>query len=142
MLCMSNRPAAPVLCSLREIEVGQALRVINETRGVELVSALALALGPISRLRGLLGRAPLAAEEGLLLRPCQAVHTFFMTYPIDVLFLDETGRVVGLRPELRPWRMTPFFGDALATLELASGRATATGTARGDRLRFERVGGA
>jgi len=140
MLAMSNRLAPPAAArSLPDITAGQALRVLNETRGVELVSRLALALGPVSRLRGLLGRAPLAEGEGLLLRPCQAVHTFFMTYPIDVLFLDERGCVVGLRPELRPWRMTPFFGDALATLELAPGRALATGTSLGDRLRFEAI---
>jgi hypothetical protein len=140
MLAMSNRSAFPGARSLRDITAGNALRVINETRSVELVSRLALALGPLRRLRGLLGRAPLAAEEGLLLRPCQAVHTFFMPCPIDVLFLDEGGRVVGLRSELRPWRVTPFFGDALATLELASGRVMATGTSGGDQLRFEVIG--
>jgi uncharacterized protein len=139
MLAMSNHSGPRSVLSLPGIAAGQALHVINQTRGVEIVSRLALALGPWSRLRGLLGRARLAEGEGLLLRPCQAVHTFFMRYPIDVLFLDEQGRVVGLRPELRPWRMTPFFGDALATLELPSGRVTAMGTLRGDLLRFELI---
>lgn len=137
MLAMSNHLRA--VLSLPGIASGQALRVINQTRDVELASRLELALGPWSRLRGLLGRARLAEGEGLLLRPCQAVHTFFMRYPIDALFLDEQGRVVGLRPHLRPWRVTPFFGDALATLELPSGRVTATGTSCGDILWFELI---
>jgi uncharacterized protein len=70
-----------------------------------------------ARARGLLGRPPLAANEALLLRPCRAVHTFFMRYPIDVVFLDRVGNVVAVREALRPWRVA-FAPRARAALEL------------------------
>jgi uncharacterized membrane protein (UPF0127 family) len=102
-----------------------------------LVEELALALGPWTRLRGLLGQPPLRSGQGLLLRPCRGVHTCFMRYAIDALFLDEAGVVVELARGLRPWRLSPVVGGALATLELCAGAATAT--RRGDQLRFVAV---
>ena len=59
-----------------------------------------------SRMRGLLARPPLAADasEALLIRPCASVHTVGMGYPLDLVFLDRQGQVVGLRERLRPWR--------------------------------------
>jgi len=129
---VSNQDPSPL-----SIRPGQRLRVVNLTRGELLVEELELALGPWSRLRGLIGRPALAPRAGLLLRPCRGVHTWFMRAAIDVLFLDEAGRVVALRPELRPWRMTPLFGEACCTLELAPGAIAASGTATGDQLGFE-----
>lgn len=74
-----------------------------------------------TRLRGLLCRAPLrAAVEGLLLVPCGGVHTFWMGYALDVVFLDADQRVLGWQRGLRPWRATGWRG-ARCTLELAAG---------------------
>lgn len=122
-----------------EIGDEQRLRVLNRTRGVVLVAELALALDPWGRLRGLLGRPAPAEQAALLLRPCRSVHTFFMRYPIDVAFVDRTGRVVGTAARLLPWRVTPYHGDARATLELAAGRLERTGTQPGDELCFLRT---
>jgi uncharacterized membrane protein (UPF0127 family) len=124
---------------LPRIAVGQRLRVVNQTRATVLVEELTLALGPWTRLRGLLGRPALRPDQGLLLRPCRAVHTCFMRYAIDALFLDETGAIVELALGLRPWRLSPVVGGALATLELRAGAAASTATARGDQLRFVAV---
>jgi uncharacterized membrane protein (UPF0127 family) len=117
---------------------GQQVRVRNATRQTELAASLYLALGPFSRLRGLLARPPLTAQEALLLRPCRGVHTCLMTYTIDVAFLSAEGRVVGVQPNLRPWHFTRLF-DALCALELCAGRLALTGTQAGDRLEFESV---
>ena len=117
---------------------GQRLKVENETRLTEVVRDLLLALGPWSRLRGLLGRS-LVSGQGLLLRPCRGVHTFFMGYPIDVIFLDKDGVVLALFAELRPWRATPFVDGACCALELAAGQASSTQTVVGDRLLFLKV---
>jgi uncharacterized protein len=121
---------------LDQIHVGQSLQVMLSSRALVLVEELFLALGPWSRLRGLLGYSPLLAFQGLLLRPCNGVHSFFMRFPIDVLFLDRGGQVVAMRPELRPWRMTPLFGEAYATLELAAGQIETTAVTVGDTVRF------
>jgi uncharacterized protein len=129
-----NQP--PLTCPDR-IERGQRLRVRNLDRGTVLVERLALALSPLSRLRGLLARPPLEEEEGMLISPCASVHTFFMGFPIDVLFLDGEGIVLEAREHLAPFRATAFVRGARSVLELRAGRASRTLTAPGDRLGFE-----
>lgn len=90
-----------------------------------------------TRTRGLLGRPPLAPGEGLLIEPCQSVHMFFMRYAIDVVFLDPEYRVVALRPELRPWRVTRYFRKAHAALELRAGAVAEAGLELDHQLALE-----
>lgn len=89
----------------------------------------------LTRLRGLLGRSRLRAEEGLLIRPTSAIHTCFMRFPIDVVFLDRQLVVVGVVTHLRPWRFAARRG-AKAVLELAAGEAGRRGIRDGERLRL------
>jgi uncharacterized membrane protein (UPF0127 family) len=86
-----------------------------------------------ARMKGLLGRRELPREEGLLLRPASAVHTFFMRFAIDVVFLDRELRVVAVRADLRPWRAAACRG-ARGVLELASGECARRGVRTGDRI--------
>lgn len=65
-----------------------------------------VAEGFLARARGLIGRPPPPPGEGLLIPHCNAIHTFFMSYPIDATFLDKEGRVVKTVRNIRPWR--PF----------------------------------
>ncbi len=76
-----------------------------------------------ARLGGLLAREPLQPHEALYLAPCNSVHTFFMRYPIDVAFLDGSGRVLKLVADLQPWRIAAC-GGARAVIELRSGEAS------------------
>jgi uncharacterized protein len=92
-----------------------------------------LATSRAERRRGLLGRDSLGASEGLLLTPCIAVHTAFMRFSIDVIFIDRNGRAVRVVPEVRPWRMTASL-RAHAVIELAAGTAAATDIQVGDLL--------
>ncbi len=85
-----------------------------------------------ARLRGLIGR-PLRAGEGLLLRPCHAVHTCFMSYAIDVAFLDDEGCVLATAENLRPWRWRAVRGAAMA-LELPAGTLARARVAPGSRI--------
>jgi uncharacterized protein len=89
----------------------------------------------LTRLRGLLGRSRLRAEEGLLIRPTAAIHTCFMRFPIDVVFLDRELVVVGVVTNLRPWRFAARRG-AKAVLELAAGETGRRGIRAGERLRL------
>jgi uncharacterized protein len=75
---------------------------------------------PLTRLKGLLGKRGLAQGEGLLIRPAGSVHTCFMRFPIDVVFLDRDLRVIDVVHELRPWRLAGRRG-ARAVLELPAG---------------------
>ncbi|MEA2217709.1 MAG: uncharacterized protein QOJ35_335 [Solirubrobacteraceae bacterium] len=88
---------------------------------------------PLPRMRGLLGRRGLASEEGLLLRPAGSIHTHFMRFAIDVVFLDRELRVIDVRHAIGPWRMARRRG-ARAVLELRAGEAQRRGIAVGDVL--------
>ncbi len=88
---------------------------------------------PFGRMKGLLGRRSLDSGEGLLLRPASSVHTFFMRFAIDVVFLDRDLTVVDVVKDLRPWRAAGRRG-AKSVLELASGEAARRSVRRGDRL--------
>lgn len=82
------------------------------------------------RLVGLLGRRALAPEQALLIVPCNNVHTFFMRFAIDVVFLDREGVVLSVVPALLPWRVAAAW-RAHACLELAAGGAARLGLAPG-----------
>jgi uncharacterized membrane protein (UPF0127 family) len=84
------------------------------------------------RLLGLMFRPSLPQGEGLLIRPCRAVHTHFMRFPIDLVFVDGDNRVVHLIPAMAPWKLSPTVREAEAVLELPAGAAGAT--AVGDQL--------
>jgi uncharacterized membrane protein (UPF0127 family) len=88
-----------------------------------------------ARTRGLLGRRSLEPGEGLLLRPAGSVHTMFMRFPIDVVFLDEELRVLAVAEAVRPWRVKARRG-ARAVLELGAGEAARQGITEGERLRI------
>lgn len=84
-------------------------------------------------MRGLLGRRHLPEEEGILLRPAGSIHTFFMRFAIDAVFLDRDLVVVGLAHRLKPWRTAGRRG-AHCVLELAAGVGEKRGLQVGDRL--------
>jgi uncharacterized membrane protein (UPF0127 family) len=89
--------------------------------------------GFFSRLAGLLFSSPLQPGQGLLLVPCASVHTAFMRYSIDVVFLDRAGRICRIVPRLAPWRAAASIG-AHQALELAAGEATRLGLQAGQSL--------
>jgi len=86
----------------------------------------------LSRMIGLLGRKSLEDGSGLWLKPCKGVHTFFMKFSIDVVFLDVNNRVVAINHDLQPNRMTKLFSEAATALELPSSSATVSNLSIGD----------
>jgi hypothetical protein len=112
---------------------GQAF---NRTRQAHLATALAVANTHWGRLRGLLGLGTddFRNGSGLWIVPCHGVHTLGMGFPIDVLYLDDGLKVVGIQPDVRPWRFTPVLRNAASVLELPCGTAAETKTAVGDTI--------
>src|SRR5215210_7019274 len=92
-----------------------------------------VAARPLRRMRGLLGRSGLPHDEGILLRRASSIHTAFMRFPIDAVFLDRELVVVGIASDLRPWRTAARKG-AHAVLELAGGESGRRGVTVGERL--------
>ena len=99
-----------------------------------------LADTPRARRVGLLEVAALEPGEGLWIRPSQAIHTFWMRFPIDVLFLDRRLRVKRVYHRLPPFRLTRLVWGARSVLELAPGVLANTRTEVGDELQFSPQG--
>ncbi|HEY3489383.1 MAG TPA: DUF192 domain-containing protein [Candidatus Deferrimicrobiaceae bacterium] len=112
-------------------------KIVNETRNVMLGDRVRVADNFWRRLKGLLGTRSLHPGDGLWISPCDAVHTLGMRYPIDLVFIDGSGVVVGCCPGLPPNRISPRYRKACGVLELPAGMLARTGTEPGDRVRFE-----
>ena len=84
-------------------------------------------------MRGLLGRRGLEPDHGMLITPAPSVMTFFMRFPIDVVFLDRDRKIVGISQHLAPWRVAGA-RRAVAALELPAGTAADRGLREGDVL--------
>ena len=98
-------------------------RLVSETTGKTVVAQLKIADGFWSRLVGLQFRRPLPSDAGLLLVPCNSVHTCFVRFPVDVVFLDNRGCVLAVRHNLRPWRLAFGPRKTHAVLEMIAGAA-------------------
>ncbi|WP_341503846.1 DUF192 domain-containing protein [Gallaecimonas sp. GXIMD4217] len=91
---------------------------------------------PWTRARGLLGRPRLEEGQGMLILPCNSVHSWWMGYPLDLVYLDGGGRVVKLVEGLKPWRFSAC-RQARAVLELAPGAIGKHALQVGDELSWK-----
>lgn len=96
-------------------------QLLSKTTGKTVVTRLAIADGFWFRLIGLQFRRPLPSDAGLLLVPCNSVHTCFVRFPVDLVFLDDRGCVLAVRHNLRPWRLAFGPRKTHAVLEMTSG---------------------
>ena len=95
-----------------------------------------LAETPLTRLKGLLGRRGLEQGEGLLLRPAASIHTFFMRFPIDIVWVDRDLNVLKVSHDVAPWRTGACKG-AKGVVEMAAGEAKRLGVSAGDKLTLQ-----
>lgn len=108
--------------------------VKNLTRGITVVTAGRLASSFWARLRGLMGARRLASGEGLIIQPCSSVHTHFMRFAIDVLYVGQDDTIVGIDRNLKPWRIGGFYKQIHYVVELPAGAAALCQI--GDRLQI------
>jgi uncharacterized membrane protein (UPF0127 family) len=113
-------------------------RVMVRVAGRELCSA-EVAENPWTRAVGLLGRKGLGEGQAIWIRPCRSVHTLFMRFPIDVVYLSSDGAVVKTSVRLRSFRFSAGGRRAHSVLELAPGSIERAGLQIGDRLEFSPV---
>jgi uncharacterized membrane protein (UPF0127 family) len=111
--------------------------VRNAERGTVLCTRARLASGIVSRFFGLMGRKGVEEGGGLLLTKSSSIHSFFMRFRFDAIFLDKEDRVVKVVPAMRQWWIAFGGKGARDTLELPAGVAERTGTVPGDRLVYE-----
>jgi hypothetical protein len=112
------------------------ISVRNVTRDVVLADAAQTADTSAMRRTGLLKHTRLDPGDGLWIVPCESVHSFFMKFTIDVLYLDREHRVKKVRPEMAPWRVSACL-TAHSVLELPAGTIARTGTQAGDRVEIK-----
>jgi len=112
------------------------LRAVNVNRGTVLATRLELAHTGGSRRKGLLGRDRLEPGGGLWITPCESVHTFFMRFAIDLVYLDRKLRVRKVRPGVAPWRLSACF-FARSVLELPAGTISDSRTECGDTVEIK-----
>ncbi len=89
------------------------------------------------RFSGLIFRKRLKDDEVLVLRGCRSIHTMWMRYSIDAAFIDSEGKIVAAFNSLRPWRITPYFPDAVLVMEANPGFLGKWSLDTGDRIIFE-----
>jgi uncharacterized membrane protein (UPF0127 family) len=112
-------------------------RVLRLTKddGTVVAEPLEVASNFFSRGMGLMGRSALPENGGLLIHSCNGIHMMFMRFPIDAVFIDKRGFVVGVYERVRPWiGMVPFVWKADKVAELPAGTARRHSIRRGDQL--------
>ena len=112
--------------------------VRNRTRKTVLAQAADVADSSAKRRTGLLKHERLEPGEGLWIVPCESVHTFFMKFPIDLVYLDKRRKVKKVRHAVPAWRLSACL-SAHSVLELPAGTVKQTGTAVGDELEVEKL---
>lgn len=111
-------------------------KLINRRNGRILAAQVLTAFDSKSRRRGLLGSDGIQTGRALIIAPTNAIHTWFMRFPIDVAFVARDGRVVKVRHGLRPWRMSGAIGG-YAVIELPAGALAAADTIAEDVISLE-----
>ncbi len=110
--------------------------VKNANRTTVIGEAIEVAATAAQRAKGLLGRDCLSQGEGLLFKGCSSLHTFFMQFPIDIIYADKEGKVLKLAKEVRPFKLVPAPLRAYFAVELPVGAIQASDTRVGDYLDF------
>jgi len=106
-------------------------RLINRRNNAVVATVVTTAVDSRSRRRGLLGLNRMPDGQALIIAPCNAIHTWFMRFDIDVVFVTRRGEVIKRVDTVSPWRMAVAW-RAFAVIELAAGALRASGTGKGD----------
>ena len=112
------------------------MRAFNTRTGKELSVDVKVADTLFTRMKGLLGKKELPQGEALCIKPCFSVHTFFMKFPIDVIFLNKKNQVIAAVRNLKPNRITRLYPRSFSVLELPSGTIAASNTEVGDEIKI------
>jgi uncharacterized protein len=112
------------------------MKIINLSKDKLLADQARLADNPIKRLVGLLNRNTLSQGEALVLSPSNCIHSFFMRFTIDVIFLDKQGKAVKILASFKPFRLSPLCFSSLTVIELPENTLQLTQTQPGDMIKI------
>ena len=117
--------------------VMQTVQIFNVTKGVVIAQQAQLAVSLGQRMKGLLGRSELPANQALVLKPCSSIHTFFMRFPIDVLFLNKNMQIIKSIQNIPPNHLSPVLRASQMVIELPAGKISQSNTQVGDMIEFQ-----
>lgn len=112
------------------------MRLINQSKNIVLAEDVFVARTLLSRIRGLLGRKNFPSGQAIILDPCNSVHTFFMHFSIDVVFVDKNYRVIKVLSDLKPNKISCIYWHAHKAIELPAGRLNLTNIQPQDQLQL------
>lgn len=115
----------------------ETVQIFNVTKGVVIAQQARVGTSLGQRLKGLLGKANLLPDGALILNPCSSIHTFFMRFTIDVLFLDKQMRIIKIIQNMPAYRFSPIVWGSQMTIELPAGKIAQSSTQIGDLLEFK-----
>jgi uncharacterized protein len=110
------------------------MQLKNSSKNQIISSQLEVAKSVLARMQGLLGRDSISQESALWITPCNNIHTWFMKFPIDAVFVDRKLIVKSVHSNIQPWRLIWPQIQAHSVFELPAGRANATNIQPGDQL--------
>ena len=112
------------------------MRLINQTKNTILAEDVFIANTPFKRIKGLLGKKVFLAKQAIILDPCNSVHTFFMHFALDILFVDKHYKVIKVFHRLNPNRITRIYWHSSRVIELPIGSLSLTHTQVQDQLQL------
>lgn len=112
------------------------MKLINSANGAVLADNIEVAGNFKKRLKGLIGASALNHGDALILYPCNCIHTFFMKFPIDVLFVNKDAAILHTFENMKPFRFSPIIRASYMVVELPAGRLSSTGTAAGNHVQL------
>jgi len=113
-------------------------RIVNKTKNIILASQAKIADSFFKRLIGLMFKKGLSKEEALVFFKAPSIHTFFMRFPIDILFLDREGKVLRIVKKVNPYRVV-FCKNSYITIEFSSKNNNLAQTSKGDFIIIENM---
>ena len=108
------------------------MKVYNSSKNNIIADKADIAQNPFTRIVGLLLKKSVSENEGLVINPCNSVHTFFMRFPIDVLFVNKRNEIIACYENVKPWRILPIHLRSNYVVELCAGEISSKNIQKGD----------
>lgn len=116
------------------------MKIYNSTQNNLIADAVKVADNFFTRSIGLLLKKTVSQDEALIIKPCCSIHTFFMRFEIDVLFVNKQNEIVALYENVKPWRILPIHLRSDYVIELCAGQISDKNIQKGDTINILKVG--
>ncbi len=110
------------------------MKILSLTNGTQIAANIEIADNFFQRFKGLMLRKELPYGHALLLTECRSIHTYFMRFTIDAVFIDKSGKIVHIERNLKPGRVTGYIRNAYSVIELPEGTVNLYNISEGQQL--------